>query len=59
MPTPLLTVAEAAVYLAVKPSYVRHLVREQRIASYRVGKFVRLRPADLDAYLEAGRRESR
>ncbi len=54
MPTPLLTVAEAAVYLAVKPSYVRHLVREQRIASYRVGKFVRLRPADLDAYLEAG-----
>ncbi len=54
----LLTVDDAADYLAVSPGYVRRLVRERRITYVKVGKFIRFRPADLEAWLAAGRVEA-
>ncbi len=37
--------------------YVRRLVAERRIAFHRMGRCVRLAPADVDAYIEASRVE--
>ena len=52
-PTPVpLTIEAAAERLGVTPRLVRRLVTERRIGFVRVGKFIRLRPEDLDAYLE-------
>jgi len=47
-----LTIEAAAARLGVTPRLVRRLVNERRIGFVRVGKFIRLRPKDLDAYLE-------
>ncbi len=56
---PLLDVDQAAALLGVRPGYLRRLVRERRITSYRVGKYLRFRQADLEAFIEAGRRDAR
>lgn len=46
-----LTVAQAATYLNVNERYVRLLVSERRIAYLKLGRLIRFRPQDLDAYL--------
>jgi excisionase family DNA binding protein len=53
----LLDVPGAAAYLGVSTAFVRRLVLEKRVRYYKVGKFVRFRPADLDAFVEAGRQD--
>lgn len=53
----MLDVAEAASYLGVSGAFVRRLVLERRIRYFKLGKFVRFRPVDLDAFIEAGRHE--
>jgi len=44
-------------YLGISERYMRRLVNERRIRHYKVGKFVRFAPADLDAFMHAGVRE--
>lgn len=51
----LLDVAAAAAHLGVSEAFVRRLVLEKRVRYYKVGKFVRFRPADLEAFVDAGR----
>jgi hypothetical protein len=41
----------------VTEAFVRRLVLERRVRYHTLGKFVRFRPADLDAFIEAGRKE--
>jgi excisionase family DNA binding protein len=53
----LLDVAGAASHLGVSEAFVRRLVLERRVRYFKVGKFVRFRPTDLDAFVEAGRRD--
>jgi excisionase family DNA binding protein len=47
------TMAEAAERLGVTTRLVRRLVSERRIGFVRIGKFIRLRQEDLDAYIES------
>jgi excisionase family DNA binding protein len=54
---PLLDVAAAAAHLGVSEVFVRRLVLERRVRYFKVGKFVRFRAVDLDAFVEAGRQE--
>ncbi len=51
----LLDVAGAAAHLGVSEAFVRRIVLEKRIRYYKVGKFVRFRPGDLEAFVDAGR----
>lgn len=51
----LLDVAGAADHLGVSETFVRRLVLEKRVRYYKVGKFVRFRIVDLEAFVEAGR----
>ena len=51
----LLDVAAAAAHLGVSEAFVRRLVLEKRVRYYKVGKFVRFRPGDLEAFVDAGR----
>jgi excisionase family DNA binding protein len=53
----LLDVAGAAAHLGVSEAFVRRLVLERRVRYFKVGKFVRFRSRDLDAFVEAGRRD--
>ena len=53
----LLDVAAAAAHLGVSEAFVRRLVLERRIRYFKVGKFVRFRALDLDAFVEAGRQD--
>jgi excisionase family DNA binding protein len=53
----LLDVGGAAVYLGVTEAFVRRLVLERRVRYFKLGKFVRFRTVDLDAFVEAGRHE--
>lgn len=53
----LLDVSGAATYLGVTEAFVRRLVLERRVRYFKLGKFVRFRTADLDAFIEAGRHE--
>jgi excisionase family DNA binding protein len=53
----LLDVAGAAAHLDVSEAFIRRIVLEKRVRYYKVGKFVRFRPTDLDAFVEAGRTE--
>ena len=53
----LLDVAGAAAHLDVSEAFIRRIVLEKRVRYYKVGKFVRFRPVDLDAFVEAGRTE--
>ena len=58
-PTPdgLLTVDEAAQRIKMSTRYVRRLVAERRIAFHRLGRSVRIHPADLDQHVAGGRVE--
>ncbi len=49
---PMLTMAEAAEYLAVTNRMMRRLQSERRVAFVRVGRHIRFRPVDLDAFIE-------
>ena len=51
----LLTLQEAADYLAISVGYLRRLVREKRIPYVKVGKYVRFNIRDLDGWLDARR----
>ena len=53
----MLDVAGAAAHLGVSDAFVRRLVLERRVRYFKVGKFVRFRAADLDAFVEAGRQD--
>jgi len=53
----LLDVAAAADHLGVSEAFVRRLVLERRVRYFKVGRFVRFRAPDLDAFVEAGRRD--
>jgi excisionase family DNA binding protein len=48
-----LNIDEAADYLNVTVRFVRRLVADRRVRHYKVGKFVRFDPADLDAFATA------
>jgi len=48
--TTALTMSEAAEQLACSERTVRRLVHDGRLAHLRVGRLVRIRPADLDAF---------
>lgn len=55
----LLTLEEAAAYLAVEVGYLRRLLREGRLPYTKpFGRYVRVARADLDAAIEAGRVEA-
>jgi excisionase family DNA binding protein len=47
----LMTVAEAAAYLSVKPGWLLDQAQRGRIARVKSGKVVRFRQADLDAWI--------
>jgi excisionase family DNA binding protein len=51
----LLTMEEAAERLGTSTRFVCRLVFERRIAFVKVGRHVRICPADLDAFIAAGR----
>jgi excisionase family DNA binding protein len=54
---PLLTAAEAAIYLATSERHIRHLWQERRISAVKVGRRVRYLKSDLDAYINSHRRD--
>jgi excisionase family DNA binding protein len=54
----LLTLAEAAERLGTSVRFIRRLIAERRIAFVRVGRHVRIDPADLEAFIAAGRVET-
>jgi excisionase family DNA binding protein len=49
---PFLTIADAAERLGVSSKTVRRLISAGRIPAFRVGRLVRIKPADLDAAFE-------
>jgi excisionase family DNA binding protein len=49
----LLTIAEAASLLRLKPSTIRDWVLRRRLPYYKVGRLVRIRRADVDALIAA------
>ena len=51
----LLTLAEAAERLGTSVRFIRRLIAERRIAFVKVGRHVRIDPADLEAFIAAGR----
>ena len=51
----LLSVEEAAERLGTSTRFVRRLIFERRIAFVKVGRHVRIAPADLDVFVAAGR----
>jgi excisionase family DNA binding protein len=55
----LLTVEQAAERLGTSVRFVRRLVAERRIAYVKVGRHVRLDPADVEAFIGASRVEVR
>jgi excisionase family DNA binding protein len=50
---PLLDVESAAARLGTPTRFVRRLVSERRVRFYKVGRYVRFDPDDLDAWVEA------
>jgi excisionase family DNA binding protein len=56
--TELLSVEQAADRLNVTVRFIRRLVAERRIAVYRIGRHVRLRADDIEAFIAAARREA-
>jgi excisionase family DNA binding protein len=56
-PLELLTIEAAAERISMSARHLRRLVAERQIASYHLGRAVRISPADLDAYITAGRVE--
>jgi len=53
-----LSVDEAAEYLSTSVRFVRRLIAERRIRFYKLGRHVRLKRADLDAFVQAGKVEA-
>ena len=53
----LLTVEQAADRIRMSARYVRRLIAERRIGFYRLGRSVRIDPAELTAFVTAGRIE--
>jgi len=53
LPTAVLDVREAAAYLAISEETVRRYVRSGELPHTRVGRSIRFRLVDLDAYLKA------
>lgn len=53
----LLTVDEAAARLGTPARFVRRLVAERRIPFTKIGKYVRFRAEDIEAFIDAGRVE--
>jgi excisionase family DNA binding protein len=51
------TVEEAAEYLNTSVRFVRRLIADRRIAFHKVGRHVRIKLADLEAFVQAGRVE--
>ena len=51
------SILEAATYLGVSERLLRRLVSERRIPHQRIGRLIRLSPADLDTYLHSCRVE--
>lgn len=56
-PFELLTIEQAADRISMSARYVRRLIGERRIVFYRIGRSVRIDPADLTAFVTAGRIE--
>lgn len=57
LPTELLTINEAASRIGMSARYVRRAVAERQIAFHRIGRSIRIDPADLAAFVHAGRVE--
>lgn len=53
-----LTVAEAAEYMNTTVRFVRRLIAERRIPFHKIGRYVRLKVQDVEAFVEAGRVET-
>jgi excisionase family DNA binding protein len=53
----LLTIEQAAERISMSARYVRRLIAERRIVFYRLGRAVRIDPADLVLFITAGRIE--
>jgi len=54
-PTPLLTLKQAAQYAICTPRYLQKQIRAGRLKALKpTGKLLRIRRADLDAFLESG-----
>lgn len=51
------SVPEAAAYLNTSVRFVRRLVADRRITFYKLGRHVRFKRADLEAFVQAGRVE--
>ncbi|MDQ2874738.1 MAG: helix-turn-helix domain-containing protein [Actinomycetota bacterium] len=54
-PGKLFTVDAAAERLSTSPRFVRRLIAERRIAFVKLGRYVRIAEADIDAFIEASR----
>lgn len=52
------SVPEAAEYLSTSIRFIRRLVADRRVPFYKVGRHVRLKRADLEAFVQAGRVEA-
>lgn len=52
-----LSVEEAAAYLSTSVRFVRRLISERRITFYKLGRHVRLKRVDLEAFVQAGKVE--
>lgn len=46
----LMNKTDAAAYLGLSEAFVLRLARQGRVRSYRIGRFVKFDPRDLDAY---------
>lgn len=55
----LLTVEQAAEAMNVSVRFVRRIIADRRIAVHRLGRHVRISRDDIDAFVAAGRSESR
>jgi len=58
VPAPL-NIQQAASYLGVDVRWMRRAVFERRLPFYKVGRYVRFAPADLDEFLRRARIEPR
>lgn len=58
LPLGLLNRAQAAEYLGVSERHIQRLWEERRLAAVKVGRFVRWRREDLDAFIESSRIEA-
>ncbi|GAA4453066.1 excisionase family DNA-binding protein [Phytohabitans houttuyneae] len=57
LPDEMLTIEEAAARIKMSARYVRRLIAERRIPFHRLGRSVRIHPADLASFVHAGRVE--